>query len=133
MQSPEPHTPERQAIQSALQRVERRLRLNRILHSAALLAGFVLLALITWRALAWLGGTAPAIAALVVLLAILGGIALLGLLGLSLFLGIYPKPLLERVEPSVKALIAHVEERSDYRAPKVSEQSPDKAAEGGHE
>jgi NADH-quinone oxidoreductase subunit M len=39
------------------------------------------------------------------------------LLGLSLVLGVYPKPLLERVEPSVKALITHVESRSDYTQP----------------
>jgi NADH-quinone oxidoreductase subunit M len=60
-------------------------------------------------------------------------VTLLPLLGLSLLLGLYPKPLLERVEPSVKALIAHVEERSDYTPPKVSEHAPVDAAEGGHE
>ncbi|MGH8999052.1 MAG: NADH-quinone oxidoreductase subunit M [Acidimicrobiia bacterium] len=43
------------------------------------------------------------------------------LLGLSLFLGVYPQPVLERVEPTVRALITHVEERSDYTAPGVSE------------
>ena len=65
---------------------------------------------------------------------------LLPLLGLSLLLGLYPKPLLERVEPSVKALIAHVENRSDYEAPKVAEERPHGAAvstspssEGGHD
>ena len=31
------------------------------------------------------------------------------LLALSLFLGLYPKPVLDRIEPSVKALIVHVE------------------------
>ncbi len=31
------------------------------------------------------------------------------LIGLIVFLGIYPKPLLERIEPSVRLLIAHVE------------------------
>jgi NADH-quinone oxidoreductase subunit M len=46
---------------------------------------------------------------------------LLPLLGFSLFLGIYPKPLLERVEPSVKALIAHVESRTDYEQPEVAQ------------
>jgi NADH-quinone oxidoreductase subunit M len=46
---------------------------------------------------------------------------LVPLLGLSLFLGLYPKPLLERVEPSVRALITHVETRSDYQQPKVAE------------
>jgi len=52
---------------------------------------------------------------------------LLPLLGLSLFLGLYPKPLLERVEPSVKALVSHVESRTDYQAPTVSE-----LGTGGH-
>jgi NADH-quinone oxidoreductase subunit M len=60
-------------------------------------------------------------------------VTLLPLLGLSLFLGLFPKPLLERVEPSVKALVAHVEERSDYRQPKVAELGPKGAAEGKHE
>jgi NADH-quinone oxidoreductase subunit M len=44
------------------------------------------------------------------------------LLVLSLALGVYPKPLLDRVEPSVKALLGHVESRSDYRPPGVTEQ-----------
>ena len=39
------------------------------------------------------------------------------LLGLSLFLGLYPKPVLDRIEPSVKALICTVEKGSDYRQP----------------
>jgi NADH-quinone oxidoreductase subunit M len=38
------------------------------------------------------------------------GLALLPLLGLILFLGLYPKPVLDRMEPSVQALIRHVEE-----------------------
>ena len=29
-----------------------------------------------------------------------------------IFCGIYPKPMLDRIQPSVKALIAHVEEHS---------------------
>ena len=33
------------------------------------------------------------------------------------FLGIYPKPLLERIEPAVDRLIAHVEEHSDFVGP----------------
>ena len=33
------------------------------------------------------------------------------------FLGIYPKPLLERIEPAVDRLIAHVETHSDYVSP----------------
>jgi len=42
------------------------------------------------------------------------------LLALSLFLGLYPKPVLDRVEPTVKALIAHVEQHSDYKEPGVA-------------
>jgi NADH-quinone oxidoreductase subunit M len=41
-------------------------------------------------------------------------LTLVPLLGLSVFLGVYPKPVLERLEPSVKALIVHVEQRSDW-------------------
>jgi NADH-quinone oxidoreductase subunit M len=38
------------------------------------------------------------------------GLVLLPLLGLILFLGLYPRPVLDRMEPSVQALIRHVEE-----------------------
>ena len=31
----------------------------------------------------------------------------------------YPKPVLERIEPSVKALVAHVEDHSDFDEPEV--------------
>jgi NADH-quinone oxidoreductase subunit M len=46
------------------------------------------------------------------------------LLGLSLFLGFYPKPVLDRVQPSVERLVAHVEERTDYEEPEVSTEGP---------
>jgi NADH-quinone oxidoreductase subunit M len=42
------------------------------------------------------------------------------LLALSLFLGIYPKPVIDRVEPSVQALICHVERNTHYRQPVVA-------------
>ncbi|MDQ1467271.1 MAG: NADH-quinone oxidoreductase subunit, partial [Actinomycetota bacterium] len=42
------------------------------------------------------------------------------LLGLSLFLGFYPKPVLDRVRPAVDDLVAHVQETTSYRAPAVS-------------
>ena len=42
------------------------------------------------------------------------------LIGLIVFLGVYPKPVLERVEPSVKALVAHVEASSHHHGPAVS-------------
>jgi NADH-quinone oxidoreductase subunit M len=57
----------------------------------------------------------------------------LPLLGFSLFLGIYPKPLLERVEPSVKALISHVESRTDYHQPKVADLGPKAVASSSKE
>jgi NADH-quinone oxidoreductase subunit M len=43
------------------------------------------------------------------------------LLGLSLFLGFYPKPVLDRVEPSVKELVAQIDSRSDHEPPDVNQ------------
>ncbi len=37
-------------------------------------------------------------------------LVLVPLIALIVFLGVYPKPVLDRIEPSVKALVAHVEE-----------------------
>jgi hypothetical protein len=51
------------------------------------------------------------------------------LLGLSLFLGFYPKPVLDRVQPSVERLVRHVEDRSDYKEPAVSNEGPVVAVE----
>ncbi len=42
------------------------------------------------------------------------------LIGLIVFLGVYPKPALDRINPSVSELIAHVEDHSDYREPAVA-------------
>ena len=42
------------------------------------------------------------------------------LIALIVFLGVYPKPALDRIDPSVSELIAHVEEHSDYREPAVA-------------
>ena len=33
------------------------------------------------------------------------------------FTGLYPKPMIDRIEPSIKSLITHIEERTDYKAP----------------
>ena len=33
------------------------------------------------------------------------------------FVGVYPKPLLDRIQPSVDALITHVEDHSTYTQP----------------
>ena len=45
------------------------------------------------------------------------GMVLLPLIGLIVFIGVYPKPMLDRIEPSVTELIEHVESRTDYVAP----------------
>ena len=41
------------------------------------------------------------------------GLVLLPMLVLIVFLGVYPKPMLERIEPSIDALIAHVDRNVD--------------------
>ncbi len=40
------------------------------------------------------------------------------LMGLIVFMGVYPKPVLERIEPSVTALISHIEAATDFEEPK---------------
>jgi NADH-quinone oxidoreductase subunit M len=47
------------------------------------------------------------------------GLVLAPLLAAIVFLGVYPKPMLERIEPAVDKLIAHVEDHTDYRQPAV--------------
>jgi formate hydrogenlyase subunit 3/multisubunit Na+/H+ antiporter MnhD subunit len=42
------------------------------------------------------------------------------LLGLSLFLGFYPKPVLDRLEPSVVALVNQVDTHSNHHKPAVN-------------
>ena len=39
------------------------------------------------------------------------------LIALSLFLGLYPKPALDRIQPSVKRAVTDLERKSDYREP----------------
>jgi NADH-quinone oxidoreductase subunit M len=46
------------------------------------------------------------------------------LIALIVFLGVYPKPALDRITPSVDELIAHVEEHTDYRQPAVAKEGP---------
>jgi NADH-quinone oxidoreductase subunit M len=50
------------------------------------------------------------------------------LLALSLFLGFHPKPVLDRVNPAAEDLIAHVEQRTDYKQPTVADLGPRVAA-----
>jgi NADH-quinone oxidoreductase subunit M len=59
-------------------------------------------------------------------------VTVLPLLGLSLFLGFYPKPVLDRFEPSVQALVQHVKDHSDLKVPAVSDTGP-KVAQGSTE
>ena len=51
------------------------------------------------------------------------------LLALSLFLGIYPKPVLDRIEPSAEARIANFERVTDYRSPEHSKDRRDRIRE----
>jgi NADH-quinone oxidoreductase subunit M len=43
---------------------------------------------------------------------------------LIVLLGVYPKPVLDRIGPSVSALVRHVEANSDYRQPAVAAGTP---------
>ncbi len=45
------------------------------------------------------------------------GMVLLPFIGIIVFTGVFPKPMLDRIEPSVKALIAHVEDKTDFVDP----------------
>jgi len=45
------------------------------------------------------------------------GAVMLPLIGLIVFCGVYPKPLLDRIEPSVKGLITHVSDKTGYAEP----------------
>jgi NADH:ubiquinone oxidoreductase subunit 4 (subunit M) len=48
------------------------------------------------------------------------GFVMAPLVGLIVFLGVYPKPMLERIEPAVERLVAHIEDHSDYVEPEVA-------------
>lgn len=49
------------------------------------------------------------------------------LLLFTVFIGLHPRPMLERVEPTMRGLIAHFEDRTDYREP---EQTREEAVPG---
>jgi NADH-quinone oxidoreductase subunit M len=57
------------------------------------------------------------------------GAVLAPLLALIVFLGVYPKPVLERMEPAVERLITHVDENSDFVSPSVEEPVPSESEE----
>ena len=66
------------------------------------------------------------------------GLVMAPLLAAIVFLGVYPKPVLERIEPSVDRLIAHVDRWSDFDEPEIGHvEAGDggaeaEAADGGH-
>jgi hypothetical protein len=80
MQLSDPSSPAQQAIAGALSRIERRLRLNRTVYQAMLVAVLALVVSLTVRSLGWLGEGRPVQSALLVLFAILVVVALLCLL-----------------------------------------------------
>jgi NADH-quinone oxidoreductase subunit M len=47
------------------------------------------------------------------------GMLMLPFLAIIVFTGLYPKPMLDRIQPSVKVLISHVEQHSTWHAPAV--------------
>ena len=48
------------------------------------------------------------------------GLVMVPMIAAIVFMGVYPKPIFDRIEPSVTRLVAHVEDNSDYRQPKVA-------------
>ncbi len=61
------------------------------------------------------------------------GLVLLPFLGLIVFMGIYPKPVLDRIEPSVNALIDQIEEHTDYVEPEPVVHVVDHGSDESHE
>ena len=66
------------------------------------------------------------------------GALIMVFIGLIGFTGVYPKPMLERIEPSVDKLVEHVVSHSDYKAPTTPEitkpdvTKPESTKEEGH-
>jgi NADH-quinone oxidoreductase subunit M len=58
------------------------------------------------------------------------GLVMAPLVGLIVFLGVYPKPMLERLEPSVDRLVQHIEDNSDFRQPDVAREGAGESADG---
>jgi NADH-quinone oxidoreductase subunit M len=58
------------------------------------------------------------------------GLVLLPFIGIIIFCGVYPKPMLDRIEPSVKAILERVEEKTGYVAPHAVELESHEGEEG---
>jgi NADH-quinone oxidoreductase subunit M len=54
---------------------------------------------------------------------------LLPFIGIAVFSGVYPKPMLDRIEPSVNALIAHISDKTGYEAPDLPDPAEHAATE----
>ena len=57
---------------------------------------------------------------------------LLPFIGIIVFTGVYPKPMLERIEPAVTALIAHVSDRTGYVEPQPTAVVIEDDSDGSH-
>ncbi|MGH9282112.1 MAG: complex I subunit 4 family protein, partial [Acidimicrobiales bacterium] len=55
------------------------------------------------------------------------------LVAMIVFLGVYPKPVLDRINPSVEAIVARVEETTDFRQPAVAATGAGAVEEAGGE
>jgi NADH-quinone oxidoreductase subunit M len=60
------------------------------------------------------------------------GLVMAPLIALIIFLGVYPKPVLDRIQPSVEALIAHVEDKSCSVPDGTCYREPDQATPESH-
>ena len=60
------------------------------------------------------------------------GLIMAPLLGLIVFLGVYPQPMLDRIQPSVDRLVTHIEDNSDYVEPEVAKTGAEQAADDEH-
>ncbi|MDO8391124.1 MAG: NADH-quinone oxidoreductase subunit M [Actinomycetota bacterium] len=58
------------------------------------------------------------------------GMLLLPFIGLIVFCGLYPKPMLDRIQPSVDKLLTHVSENSDFKLPAPAEPVESHEGEG---
>ncbi|MFL6203854.1 MAG: NuoM family protein [Acidimicrobiales bacterium] len=61
------------------------------------------------------------------------GLVMAPLVGLIVFLGVYPQPVLDRIQPSVDRLVAHIEDNSDYEQPDVASTGAGDRADGEHQ
>jgi len=60
------------------------------------------------------------------------GLLLVPFIAAIVFVGVYPKPMLDRINPSVKSLIEHVEERTNYVEPEPIGTVQTEASAEGH-